>query len=337
MDLQAHGQKIEQWLKGLAPRWFRVIRVAWLRRGRSVSNIMAAAIGFYALICIGPLGLLMAWALQFFMGQGSRGYEWLRYTVNRMAGETAGAIMGQIDALITNPNSHVAGIFSVVVLIWAGLRLFEALEISLTEIWPGQEERSMVGRKLIALASLVAAGGLFIVAILLTAFVPTITRWLGRIPMVDVEGILLLQPGMRVLIEVGVAFAAFFLLFKFIPAQKVTTRVAAIGAIFTAVAWRAVTPIFTLTVARSAEQSAVYGGLAGVVMFLTWAFFGAHVLLLGAHLAAAYEHVVCLERPESLDESFIRMRPNMEDMRGAEEPDDETFHGPRTYPPPGHV
>ncbi|MBD3292887.1 MAG: hypothetical protein GF393_08195 [Armatimonadia bacterium] len=337
MDLQAHVQRIDHWLKRVAPRWYRVIRVTWLRRGRSVSNIMAAAIGFYALICIGPLGLLIAWALQFFMGQGSRGYEWLRYTVNRMAGETAGAIMGQIDALITNPNSHIAGIFSFLVLIWAGLRLFEALEISLTEIWPGPDERSVIGRKLIALASLVAAGGLFIIAILLTAFVPTVTRWLSRLPMVDVEGILLLQPGMRVVIEVGVAFAAFFLLFKFIPAQTVTTRVAAIGAIVTAVAWRAVTPIFTLTVARSAEQSAIYGGLAGVVMFLTWAFFGAHVLLLGAHLAAAYEHVCVLERPASLDDSFIRMRPNVEDMLDAEEPDDEDFHGPRSYPPPGRV
>lgn len=339
MDLQAQGERIEQWLKGLAPRWFRVIRVTWLRRGRSVSNIMAAAIGFYTLICIGPLGLLMAWALQLLMGQGSRSYEWLRYTVNRMAGETAGAIMGQIDALITNPNSHIAGIFSVLVLIWAGLRLFEALEISLTEIWPGQEERSVLGRKLIALASLVAAGGLFIVAILLTAFVPTVIRWLNSIPMVDADRIIFLQPGMRVLIELAVAFAGFFLLFKFIPAQQVPTRVAAVGAVFTAAAWRAVTPIFTLTVARSAEQSAVYGGLAGVVMFLTWAFFGAHVLLLGAHLAAAYEHVVCLERPESLDESFIRMRPNIDDVFDAEETegDDRFFYGPRSYPPPGHV
>jgi len=333
MGLTMRLRELEGWVKGFGPRWWRVIRIAWLRRGRSVSNIMAAAIGFYALICIGPLGLLMAWALQVLMGQGSRGYEWLRYTVNRMAGEAAGAIMVQIDALITNPDAHIAGIFSVGVLIWAGLRLFEALEISLTEIWPGHEERSMIGRKLIALASLLAAGVLFIVAILLTAFVPTVTRWLSRLPMVNVGEILLLQPGMRVLIEVGVAFAGFFLLFKFIPAQKVTMRVAAIGALFTAVAWRAVTPIFTMTVARSAEQSAIYGGLAGVVMFLTWAFFSAHVLLLGAHLSAAYEHVVMLKRPESLDDSFIGMRLHIEDPLEGDEP----LSGPDTGLPPEHM
>ncbi|MFW6157195.1 MAG: YihY/virulence factor BrkB family protein [Armatimonadota bacterium] len=325
-------------LSRLAPRWWRIARVTWRRRARSVSNIMAAAIGFYALICLGPLGLLTAWVLQAVLGRRGSSYEWLKYMVNRLAGETAGAIMGEIDALISNPNAHVAGIFGAVVLLWAGLRLFEALEISLTEIWPGHEERGAVGRKLIALASMVAAGVLFVVLILLTAFLPTALDLLARIPVIDIERVLLVQPGLRVTLEVAVAFTAFFLLFKFVPVQAVPIRVAAIGALFTALLWRAATPVFTKVVARSAEHSTIYGGLAGVVMFLTWAFFGAHVLLLGAHFAAAYEHVVCRKRPESLDDSFIRMHTAIEQMRAdAGEDADEAARGPSSYPPPGRV
>lgn len=335
MSIDSAWRKLGLWAEKVSPTWWRVARVTWLRRGHSGSSIMAAAIGFYTLICIGPLALLMAWALQLVMGPGSSSYQWLRYTVNRLAGETAGTIMGEIDALITNPNAHVAGIFSALVLIWAGLRLFEALEISLTDIWPGPDQRSLVGRKLIALASMIVAGLLFIVAILLTAFLPAVTDWLTRLPMVKLKGTVFLQPGLRVVVEVLITFLAFFLLFKFIPAQMVATRAATVGGLFTAVVWRAVTPLFTLVVTRSAERSAVYGGLAGIVMFLTWAFFGAQILLLGAHLAAAYEHVVCRERPRSLDRSFIRMRGQGEDA-GEEEPD-ETFYGPRNYPPPGHV
>lgn len=325
-------------LKRVGSTWWRVARVACLRRAHAVSNIMAAAIGFYALICIGPLALLVAWALQLLMGPGSRSYEWLRFTVNRLAGETAGAIMGEIDALITNPNAHVAGIFSILVLVWAGVRLFEALEVSLTEIWPGERQRSFIIRKLIALAALVASGALFIAAILLTALLPTVMGHLGQLPVVDVDSIILLQPGLRVVIEVVVAFAAFFLLFEFIPAQNVPPRAAAVGALVTSLAWRAVTPLFTLVIARSAEQSAIYGGLAGVVMFLTWAFFGAHVMFFGAHFAASYEHVVCLQRPRSLDESFIRMRSEMDGSRShVREPPDQAPRGPSSYPPPGRV
>ncbi len=299
---------------------------------------MAAAIGFYALICLGPLGLLAAWSLQAVLGDRGGSYEWLKYTVNRLAGEAAGAIMGEIDALVANPNAHVAGIFGAIVLLWAGLRLFEALGISLTEIWPGREERTVVARKLTALAAMVAAGLLLLVVILLTAFVPAAVDLLARLPMIDPDSMVLLQPGLRVIIELAVAFTAFFLLYKFMPVQAVPTRVAAVGAAFTAVTWRAVTPIFTLTVARSAEQSAIYGGLAGVVMFLTWAFFGAHVMLLGAHFAAAYEHVICLQRPESLDDSFIRVRVDMDELReDSARTKDEEFHGPESYPPPGRV
>ena len=320
----------------IASTWWRVARLAYLRRGQAVSSIMAAAIGFYALICMGPLALLVAWTLQFVMGPDSRSYEWVQVTVNRLAGETASAIMGEIDALITNPNPHVAGVFSVLVLVWAGLRLFEALEVSLTEIWPGHEQRNFIMRKLIALAAMAAAGLLFIVVILLTALLPTVIRRLAGLPMMNVDQILLLQPRIRIAIEVAVAFTAFFLLYVFIPAQKVPARAAAVGALATSLAWRATTPIFTLTMAHSAAQSTIYGGLAGVVMFLTWAFFGAQLMLFGAHFAAAYEHVICLDRPRSLDESFIRMRAGFDSTR-AEGDAGEEHRGPPSYPPPGRV
>ncbi|MFW6156877.1 MAG: YihY/virulence factor BrkB family protein [Armatimonadota bacterium] len=335
--MKDRATELVEWMRGLSPRWWRIMRVTWLRRGQSSANTMAAAIGFYALICIGPLGLLLAWALQIVVGPGDRSYEWLQNTVNRLAGETAGAIMGEIDALLTNPNAHVAGIFSFLVLLWAGLRLFESLEISLTEIWPQGEDRGLIARKLVALGSMVGSGVLFVVLILLTAVLPSLLEVLGRIAPVGIDQMVLLQPGIVLVAELAIAFAAFFLLFKFIPAHNVPTRVAAVGAIFTGVAWRAVTPIFTLTVARSAENSTVYGGLAGVVMFLTWAFFSAHVLLLGAHLAAAYEHVVSRETPASLDDSFVRMSPSTDTPEEARGEDEGEFYGPRTYPPPGHV
>jgi len=335
MNLRERTAELAQWAKGIAPRWYRVLKVTYLRRAQSSVNTMAAAIGFYALICIGPLGLLAAWSLQLVVGPGDQSYKWLQRAVNRVAGQAAGAVMDQIDALLTNPNAHIAGVFSFLLLVWAGLRLFESLEISLTEIWPHKQDRGLIARKLVALGSMAGAGLLFLVAILLTAFLPTVIQMLDRVTPIHLSHLVVLQPVIRVSAEVAIAFAAFFLLFKFIPVQPVPTRVAAIGALFAGGAWRAVTPIFTLTVARSARDSAIYGGLAGVVMFLTWAFISAQALLLGAHIAAAYEHVVYERKPQSEDDDFIHMRTVEE---GEDPREDATeFRGPRTYPPPGHV
>lgn len=271
-----------------------------------MTNIMAAAIGFYALICLAPMALLLAWALQPLLGRRREAYEWVATTVERLAGEAATGIMGEIDALLTNPDAHVAGIVSIAVLLWAGLRLFEALEMSLTDIWPGPRERGVIARKALALASMIAAGLLIITAIVLTALVPAVLEGLTSAGVMHIDETTFVQRALRVVIELAAVFAAFFLLFRFIPAEKVSSRVAAVGAIFTAVLWRAVTPIFAMVVARSGEQSAIYGGFAGVVMFLTWAFFSAHILLLGAHFASAYQHVVSSRRAEDSDESFIR-------------------------------
>ncbi|HCA47294.1 MAG TPA: hypothetical protein DEP45_08005 [Armatimonadetes bacterium] len=338
MNVQAYLAPVAEKLEKISPRWWRVLRLTHLRRARSDPNTIAAAIVFYVLICIGPLALLAAWSLQLILGPGTDSYEWLRNSVHRFAGEAAGSIMDQVDALVTNPGAHVAGIFSALVLIWAGLRLFESLEITLTEIWPGLKERGIIARKLTALVTMLGAGALFLVSILLTAFLPVVLDWLDRMTAVRLGEILFLQPGLIFAVELAVVFAAFFLLFKFMPVQDVPSKVAAVGALFTTIVWRAATPIFTHTVARSGENSAVYGGLAGIVMFMTWAYFGTQILLLGAHLTAAYEHVAVLQRPEEEDDHFIHMRqetPAARSERKRDEP--EPSRGPQGSPSPGHA
>lgn len=301
-------ERVRERLRDHALTWWRVMRLMYGRMSHSVSAMMAAAIGFYALVCLGPLGILLAWVLQPVLGKGGRTYAWLRYVVNRVAGETAGEIMGEIDALVTSPDVHTAGVVSVALLVWASLRLFEALERSLTEVWPGRRRRGFVTRKLMALGSMAVAGGLLVAAILINALLPTALAWLNRLPTVEATGGLTVSPVLRVVIESLVTFVAYLLLFWFIPAEAVPPRVAVVGALFTTILWKLVSPVFTLVISRSAEHSTVYGGLAGVVMFLTWAFFGGRVLLLGGYFAAAYEHVIYRGRPESSDEAFMRMR-----------------------------
>ncbi len=80
----------------------------------------------------------------------------------------------------------------------------------------------------------------------------------------------------------------------------------------------------------------LWDGFTRVVMFLSWAFFGAQLMLFGAHFAAAYEHVICHDRPRSLDGSFIRMRTDLDSARAGGDAAEE-HRGPSSYPPPGRV
>lgn len=307
MNIIERSEEISVRSRQLCLLWWRVLRLAYRRMSQGVSAIMASSIAFYALVALAPLALLSAWALQPVFGPGTDTRAWLQAMVSRVAGEPAGAIMQQINAFILAPQPHAARVISIAVLIWAGLRLFEALDLSLSEVWPGSVMRGFFKRKLMALASMVVAGALLVLSILTNAVLPTVIAWIIRLPLVRPSDVVL-QPGIRLIAELFIAFAAFFLLFKFVPAQHVPTKVAVVGAVFTTLVWRAASPLFTWVIARSAEHNPTHGGLASVVIFLTWAFFGARVLLAGAHFAAAYDHVFYRHAPQHTDEIFVRFR-----------------------------
>ena len=285
--------------------WGRVLRVAYLRFGFGAGYIFAAAIALYSVVCLGPLGILLVAGLQIVLGSGSAAYQWLQLSAQELGGQAAEQIMTQVDGLLANPAAHTASLVSVVVLVWASLRLFEALERSLTDVWPGRILRGYFRRKLIALAMMLVAGLLLAGFVLVNVFLAVARTWLEQFPQIDPAAVAMLHPRFLLVMQFIFSVIAFTLVYKFVPVQSVPGRVAVRGGLCAAVLWHAVSPIFTHIITRSHQYSAIYGGLAGVVAFSLWALLGAQVLLLGAHFAAAYDHVFVQRKPPSEDDSVI--------------------------------
>lgn len=300
----AHRGPVEL-ARELAQMCWRVARVAYLGFGFGGSYVLAAAIAFYSVICMGPLGILLAAGLQALFGPRSDTYAHMHQAASEIGGRAADQIILEIDGLLANPDAHVASVFSVVMLIWAGLRLFETLERTLTGVWPGRILRGYIGRKLVALVMMLVAGALLAAFVLLDTTLALAREWLGRFPQMDPALLLLLRPRFLSLAQFGLAAVAFTLVYKFVPVQRVPVRVAVIGGLCAALLWHAVPPIFLYTITRSSRYSSIYGGLGGVVVFSLWAFAGAWVLLFGAHFAAAYEHVFVKREPSSSDDHLI--------------------------------
>lgn len=289
----------------LASRWWRVLRISYLRYFSSGGYIMAAAIAFYALICLAPLGILAAAILQRVLGGGSDSYVFLQQAVAEYGGDAAQPIMHSIDSLLANPGSYVANVVSVAAVVWAGLGLVEAIQISLTFIWPGRRRRAFLPRKLVSLA-MMAAAGLILAILVMSRFLAAALRgWLVQYSQVDPS---LLDP-LRPLGFHGSAFlfsgCAYFVLYKTMPVQKVPWKAALAGALSAACLWQALFPAFLYLMTRSHQINPIYGGLGGVVVFGLWAFLGAQVLLFGGLFAASYEHVFTADRPRSEDDTLI--------------------------------
>ncbi len=300
-DTSHHKCRVPQ-LVGL---WWRVLKVAYLRFGFSAGYIFAAAIALYAVVCLAPMGILLAAGLRTVLGSGSAAYAWLQLTAQQLGGQSAEQIMTQVDGLLANPDVHVASLASVVILVWASLRLFDTLERSMTDVWPGRVLRDYFRRKLVSLVSMLVAGLLLTVFVLVNAFLATARAWLQQFPEIDPAALAMLRPPLLLAVQFILSVIAFTLIYRYLPLQSIPWRVAAGGGIFAAVLWHAVSPIFTCMMTRSQLYGASYGGLAGVVVFSLWALLGAWVLLLGAHFAAAHDHVFVQRKPPSEDDSVI--------------------------------
>jgi len=303
---QEPGERQRRWPDAVGV-WWRMLRVAYLRFGFGAGYIFAAAIALYSVVCLAPLGILLAAGLQAIAGSGSTAHRWLQQAAHQLGGQAAEQIMTQVDGLLANPGVNIAGPVSVVVLMWSGLRLFDTVERSLTDVWPGRILRGYFRRKLMSLAMMFVAGLLLASFVLMEVFSALARSWLQQFPQIDPAAVDMLRPPLLLVAQFVFSVIAFTLVYKFVPVQRVPGRVAVRGGVCAAILWHAASPVFIhlITVTRSEHYSAIYGGLAGVVVFSLWALLSAWVLLLGAHFAAAYDHVFVRRRPQSEDDSII--------------------------------
>jgi membrane protein len=86
-------------------------------------------------------------------------------------------------------------------------------------------------------------------------------------------------------------WAAFTLVYMFIPNTCVKLRSALVGGLVAALLWQTVGWGFARFVASSTQYYAIYSSFAILVLFLLWLYVGWVIVLLGAQVAYAHQHI----------------------------------------------
>ena len=187
----------------------------------------------------------------------------------------AGQIMTQVDGLLASPDQFYASAVSIAMVIWRTASVRDRRAQPDTDL--AGDDTAAFWAQLISLGMMSVAGlllGAFVVA---NAFFARLHGLLAQFPEIDADAVIQAQPRIMILLGFLLSLFAFSLLYKFMPVQKVPKRAALAGAICAAVLWQAASPIFIYSMSRAAHNNAIYGGLAGVVLFALWAS-GAQVL-----------------------------------------------------------
>lgn len=306
MPSDSCSKRDSTWLK--TQMWWRVLKISYMRHFTSGGYFLGAAIAFYALIALAPLGMLLAALLQHVLHAmliSDEAYRHLEAMVSQLAGGATDYIMDLVRKQAQRPNNDLAtNLVSVGTLVWTGLRLFDMIQLALGTIWPGQRIRLFPLRKLVSLCMMLVSGLLFAALVALLSTRGAFNEWTTRIPELNIP---LVLPQSVIAYSAGliISAVAYLLLYKFMPVQRVSTRAALAGAVFAAILWQSLSPIFTRFIALSEYLHTVFEPLLWIIIFGVWVFWGAEVMLFGAQFAAAFEHVFVLRRPRGEDDALI--------------------------------
>lgn len=229
----------------------------------------AAAITYYAIASFIPL-LAVALAVLSLFGAADALVEALRANLSQSGAE----VLNQV--LTGTRGAAAAGVIGLLVTLWGAIKVFRGMIIAFDGIYRVGSDLSLLGQ---VKKSLVTLGILFLGFALLSATSVALAYLTFPIPSPELVGNA---------IAVVVLALAFLPIYYVLPPVSVTVRHALPGTVVAAIGW-VVLQVAFFYYAQSAGSYAAYGFLGAVLLFITFLYFGAIVLLLGAVVNVALE------------------------------------------------
>jgi len=244
---------------------------------------MAASIAYYGMASFVPL-LLVALAVVSAVGATGTLIEMLQSVLSESGSEVLNAVLADVGV------HGAAGGIGFLLALWSGSKVFRGLSVAFDEIYTRRSELSLLQQ---LKKSLLALGTLLFGFLLLSALSVALTFVDLPVPSPALVGTLL---------AVLVLALAFLPIYYFMPPTDVSLGHALPGAVVAAVGWVALQTGFYYY-AGSAGKYAAYGLLGAILLFVTFLYLAAIVLLVGAVVNVAVDREVVRNVPSEEPEA----------------------------------
>lgn len=202
-------------------------------------------------------------------------------------GPNGALITRRIIEFVDNLKVGVLGAVGVAGLFFTSLALVDQIEHALNAVWRVRRPRSLA-RKFSDYLSLVLVGPVLLFAAL-AVIASAQSHWLvQRVLQVEAVGVVVLI-AVRLMPLIFLC-GAFTFLFKWVPYTQVRLTSALVGGTTAAILWQGAGWAFASFVAGSARYTAIYSGLAILVIFLIWVYVAWWIILVGAQVAYFHQH-----------------------------------------------
>ncbi len=246
----------------------------------------AAAIAYYAIFSVVPLGLITLSVFGLFADRQAI-VDWVFEQIPLRETEDVRANVEEIVRRAQQFSPASLG-FGLVFLLWSSSGIFGAVRNGLNAAAHRQGSRPFWRGKLIDLALVAVLGALVSLSVAATATARVV------VARIDSVGPFPFDRGLAVeLLGLGLApavsLALFVILYRVMPAARPAWRDVAASAVLATVLFELAKNVVALLVAQSSfsRDTAVYAGFGSALAFLLWMYVNGSILLFGAEFGRA--------------------------------------------------
>jgi membrane protein len=249
---------------------------------------LGASVAFYSVLSFAPLLVLLTAVIALVFGQQSAQGALIneaKQLIGDRGAETA-------ESLLKNAQKPSSGIFASVVafatLLFGASGVFTELQDALNVIWESTAQTAagfmgMIRQRLFSFGMVLSIGFLLLVSLLLSTGLTYIGHSFGElVPMPP----FILQ-AINFVVSFTVITVLFGLMFKYVPAAKVSWRDVGIGAVGTALLFTIGKQLLGLYLGKASVGS-TYGAAGSLVAVIVWIYYSAQIFFFGAEFTHAY-------------------------------------------------
>jgi membrane protein len=277
----------------IPPRgWKEVLKETWKEAGKDNITLVAAGVAFYAFSALVPM--LTAFVLTYgLVAEPSSVVSHTQMLTNAMPRESASIIGEQLKSMSETAGTKTgfALLIALLIALYGASKGAGSLMTGLNIAWGTKESRGFVKRTLIAIAMIAGAVVVMLLVILAMSAIHLVESLLPSF-----------GGAMHFIIQaLGFILAALAVMgllatiYRYGPDRpNAKWRWITPGSIVATLVWLLATIGFGFYVANFGSYNATYGSLGAVIVFLTWLYLSAYIVLLGAEMNAVLEQEVAV-------------------------------------------
>jgi len=262
---------------------------------RNLLKLQAMALAFKTLLSLAPF-LAVVFSMLKAFGVHNRMEPALAQALSPL-GEKGQEITEYLIGFVDKMSASALGSVGFITLFFTVVSLMGTIEESFNHIWRVKAPRKLARRFSDYLSAILVGPVLVFAAVTITATLQNnaIVHAFMSLQALGTVILVLLR-----LVPYLTLWGAFTFVYVFIPNTRVKIRSAAVGGLVAALLWQSVGWGFAVFVASSTRYYVIYSSFAILLLFLLWLHIGWVIVLLGAQVSYAHQHVRFFEGERDL-------------------------------------